>query len=266
MGANRGQFGKKGSGGGGGGGVTTFNARAGAVSPIEADYSTFYNLVPLTRTVAQMQTLAGAAGFQTGRGYRITGLAVAQAVTCSGFFIATSTSTISSTGWSYDFTSVATLTAVTVRLEYILATDEITEIYCPSSRNRITATSVNFAGLHSVPLDSATIQDNEVFSMGSGTIDPAANLTRSRFAGGASINMSAGSTFQGECGSGGSIALTGTSGFVGTIGDGAVYTGAGSSAFGGSIGVNSIVSLFRAAGPHAAGTVFCQESPQEHGA
>ena len=169
----------------------------------------------ITKTVAQMQALIGS--FVPGQQYKITGMAAAQAVVLDATFTAISASELSTTGYSDNFTSLATLTPVSVRVDYILATDELTLIYCPSSRNLITATSLVFTGLYSVPLDSPTIFDNQFYNPGYGGIDPAATLYGSTFSAGAFINMAAGTIFQGFTETGASIELAGTASFTGTL-------------------------------------------------
>lgn len=180
--------------------------------------------IPLTRTVAQMQALIAGAGLTRGRGYFITGMAAAQFVTCSAYFVATSTTTISSMGWCPAFENLVSTAAVEMEVEYTITTDEITELYCPASRNRMGANAVDTAGLYNFPFDSATIFDNNMRSISSCAIDPAANLTRAILSAGATILMEAGSTFQGFCAPGGGINLAGTATYTGTIGAGATLS------------------------------------------
>lgn len=178
--------------------------------------------IPISKTVLEMQALIGS--FIPGQLYKITGIAVAQNVVLDATFIAISASAISTTGWSDNFKSIATLTEVEVRIDYILSTDEITLIYCPSSRNLITANAADTAGLYGVPLDSATIFDNEFHSISSAVIDPESQITRSTFSAGSVIEFASGTSFSGFTEPGASITMAGTSSFNGTLEAGSILS------------------------------------------
>lgn len=175
--------------------------------------------VPLSRTVAQMQTLVAANGLNPGRAYIITNVGSGTGCTCSAMFIATSNSTISTTGWG-QILNPAMSTAEPCKIEYILSIDTVVNIYIPR-----TLVEVSFGNhvtvLGTWPFDSNTIKRGKV--MEPQTAPNTGTIMEDFFCAGNNVfSTSASSVFSGFMESYAALTLSGTARFNGFIGSNSV--------------------------------------------